>query len=277
MDSIQAHRDNYQNEKFSAERQLQSHVESINSLETASGSVERWVESDGPRRLKKVDEAITKKENELADTKIAVQEIEDTIKQIETDIHTADKNRKNMDDNLRHRQFETKKRTAETERDGLKIDDARDARVAYEREYAKSKKIEQELTSKHATLMGEISSLTVQAKELKDTLSTEYKNIKPEYMGKLIEVKTSDLANVDLEKYGKALDSAIMQYHSVKMAEINDNLKHLWNRTYQGTDIDSILIKSDSDEPKSSTAVRRNYNYRVSRTWDHYLRYDCDC
>lgn len=57
-----------------------------------------------------------------------------------------------------------------------------------------------------------------------------------------------------------------MRYHSVKMDEINDNLKHLWNRTYQGTDIDSILIKSDSDEPKSSTAVRRNYNYRVSRS-----------
>ena len=64
----------------------------------------------------------------------------------------------------------------------------------------------------------------------------------------------SDMANNDLEKYGKALDkwgillvlsmiltvnaatySAIMRYHSVKMEEVNDTMRHLWNKTYQGT------------------------------------------
>lgn len=129
--------------------------------------------------------------------------------------------------------------------------------------------------------------------------------------------QTSELANRDLEKYAKALDkcvprcrrregaaresegltsfgrtshSAIMKYHSAKMAEINDNLKYLWNRTYQGTgssrphpycrsgslsgpfllraDIDNIIIRSDTDESdtkKASTAttIRKTYNYRV--------------
>jgi len=62
----------------------------------------------------------------------------------------------------------------------------------------------------------------------------------------------SDMANNDLEKYAKALDkyeqfllfehqssrkysSAIMKYHSLKMEEVNDTMKHLWNKTYQGT------------------------------------------
>jgi hypothetical protein len=64
----------------------------------------------------------------------------------------------------------------------------------------------------------------------------------------------SDMANNDLEKYGKALDkyglfpspvknadhqratySAIMKYHSLKMEEVNDTMHHLWNKTYQGT------------------------------------------
>ena len=60
------------------------------------------------------------------------------------------------------------------------------------------------------------------------------------------------MANNDLEKYGKALDkcvctshmnfqvlsvsrSAIMKYHSLKMEEVNDTMRHLWNKTYQGT------------------------------------------
>lgn len=30
-------------------------------------------------------------------------------------------------------------------------------------------------------------------------------------------------------------DSAIMKYHSLKMEEVNDTMKHLWNKTYQGT------------------------------------------
>lgn len=29
--------------------------------------------------------------------------------------------------------------------------------------------------------------------------------------------------------------SAIMKYHSVKMEEVNDTMRHLWNKTYQGT------------------------------------------
>lgn len=78
-----------------------------------------------------------------------------------------------------------------------------------------------------------------------------------------------------------------MRYHSVKMKEINENLKYLWNKTYQGTggppchffacgeraadvalfhprpDIDNILIRSDADSTKVS-ATKTNYNYRVS-------------
>jgi hypothetical protein len=40
---------------------------------------------------------------------------------------------------------------------------------------------------------------------------------------------------------GKALildaasSSAIMKYHSLKMEEVNDTMRHLWNKTYQGT------------------------------------------
>ena len=60
------------------------------------------------------------------------------------------------------------------------------------------------------------------------------------------------MANSDLEKYAKALDryvvrsflgdarllqdcSAIMKYHSLKMEEVNETMRHLWNKTYQGT------------------------------------------
>jgi chromosome segregation ATPase len=107
----------------------------------------RWIETDGPKRLKKLDEAVVKKENDVADAKLAIQELEDIIKGIENDIHLADKNRKNMEDNIRHRQFKTKVEVARAEIESLDVAEARIARDQYERKYAKSKKNEQEMTS----------------------------------------------------------------------------------------------------------------------------------
>jgi DNA repair protein RAD50 len=55
-----------------------------------------------------------------------------------------------------------------------------------------------------------------------------------------------------------------MKYHGLKMEEVNDTMKHLWNKTYQGTDIDGIKIKSDVE----GGASKRSYNYRVVMTKD---------
>ena len=51
-----------------------------------------------------------------------------------------------------------------------------------------------------------------------------------------------------------------MQYHSIKMEEINRITEELWKKTYQGTDVDTILIRSDHEAAKGN----RSYNYRVA-------------
>lgn len=73
-----------------------------------------------------------------------------------------------------------------------------------------------------------------------------------------------------------------MRFHGLKMKEINDTIADLWTKTYQGTgvcclysppplkvpadkdfetDIDKIMIKSDSEG--KTTGAARSYNYRV--------------
>lgn len=51
-----------------------------------------------------------------------------------------------------------------------------------------------------------------------------------------------------------------MSFHGAKMQEINDSIAELWTKTYQGTDIDKIAIKSDAE---GKSAAGRSYNYRV--------------
>ena len=50
-----------------------------------------------------------------------------------------------------------------------------------------------------------------------------------------------------------------MKFHGIKMEEINRIIDELWKRTYRGTDVDTILIRSDNENTKGN----RSYNYRV--------------
>lgn len=50
-----------------------------------------------------------------------------------------------------------------------------------------------------------------------------------------------------------------MKFHSLKMEEINRIIEELWKATYRGTDVDTILIRSDNETQKGN----RSYNYRV--------------
>ena len=75
-----------------------------------------------------------------------------------------------------------------------------------------------------------------------------------------IKVETTKAAIDDMKKYREALDNAIMKYHSMKMEEINSIAGELWGNTYQGTDVDTIKIRSENE---ASTTTRNTYNYRV--------------
>jgi len=52
-----------------------------------------------------------------------------------------------------------------------------------------------------------------------------------------------------------------MEFHSLKMDEINKIIKELWQATYKSNDIDTIEIRSEAEN--GSTTKARSYNYRV--------------
>ena len=88
---------------------------------------------------------------------------------------------------------------------------------------------------------------------------TEYKEAAKKYKEAHIRLETTKACVDDLGRYSNALDKAIMKYHSIKMEEINRIIEELWRKTYQGTDVDTIMIKSESDGANN----KKSYNYRV--------------
>lgn len=71
----------------------------------------------------------------------------------------------------------------------------------------------------------------------------QYRDIDQMYKDKLIELRTTEMANHDLDKYYQALDRTLMKFHTDKMEEINKIIKELWQQTYQGQDIDLIQVQ----------------------------------
>ncbi|CAI5958710.1 unnamed protein product [Closterium sp. NIES-64] len=86
----------------------------------------------------------------------------------------------------------------------------------------------------------------------------QFRDIVSRHKKQLIQLKTSEMANRDIDKYYNALDKALMRFHAMKMEEINKIIKELWQQTYRGQDIDYVEIRSDAEG-----AGTRSYSYRV--------------
>ncbi|XP_025901765.1 DNA repair protein RAD50 isoform X1 [Nothoprocta perdicaria] len=97
----------------------------------------------------------------------------------------------------------------------------------------------------------------------KELRESQFKDAEEKYREMMIVMRTTELVNKDLDIYYKALDKAIMTFHSMKMEEINKIIRDLWRSTYRGQDIEYIEIRSDADESVSASDKRRSYNYRV--------------
>ena len=98
-----------------------------------------------------------------------------------------------------------------------------------------------------------------------DAKAAKYNNIHELYRHQLIKHQTALIAVKDLDKFEKALDRSLIEFHSLKMEQINAVLKELWQQTYRGKDIEYIEIRSEMGGKTASGAAkkRKTYNYNV--------------
>ncbi|CEP02458.1 hypothetical protein PBRA_009042 [Plasmodiophora brassicae] len=131
------------------------------------------------------------------------------------------------------------------------LDQARQALLQSERDCASC-------SGAHATLADQLSNSKAMLHE------ERYRTAAARHRDVTIDLETTRLAVADLDCFYKALDRSLMEFHSIKMREINDVLKDLWQATYRGKDIDTIAIRSDSADGVADVGgPRKQYNYRL--------------
>lgn len=236
---------------------------SVDKLDGINRIVDRYVREERGLLLAECGEKIERYQSEIQEISMKVENIRENIAKIDKEINESGSSISNLRENLRIRKLVKDIAATQAEIDSYDMESAAKAKRTFDDRYQAEKQKETDMQSKYAHLGGEISSLNETLKQVEKDLR-EYKDTNKRYTDQLVKVKMSDMANNDLEKYAKALDNAIMKYHSLKMEEVNDTMRHLWNKTYQGTDIDGIKIRSDVE----GGASKRSYNYRVVMTKD---------
>ncbi|RDW94174.1 MRX complex DNA-binding subunit [Aspergillus mulundensis] len=245
------------------EREMQQVIsqlsDSIHQVELANEEIDAYNERGGPqqldrsrRELKSIEEEIGQLETEQAD-------ITRSINKISTQLKDSENTKRQYADNLTYRQSVRAFEKVTSEIQELESKNAEVDRSRFKEESERRSREHNALSAKQSSKMGEMKSKDDQLMQLIKDWDTDYKDAAYKYKESHIKVETTKAAVEDLARYGTALDKAIMKYHGIKMEEINAIIGELWQKTYRGTDVDTILIRSDNENARGN----RSYNYRV--------------
>ncbi|KAK6063054.1 DNA repair protein rad50 [Seiridium cupressi] len=233
---------------------------SVSELRMVDGDIRDYIDRGGPSNLVTNQRAIQGLNQVIERIEKDMNELAVRTNKLKEEISDSARRKKNIGDNLNYRKNLRQIETLKGEIRGL---ESRNASEDYDRLINESENLEStraKLLAERGSLMGTMKSKDEELKTLMRDYETEYKDAGFKYREAHIMVETTKAAMEDLANYNTALDHAIMQYHTLKMDEVNRIAQELWREVYQGTDIDAILIRSESE---NSTTSRRAYNYRV--------------
>ncbi|KAK9365837.1 AAA domain-containing protein [Lipomyces kononenkoae] len=223
------------------------------------GDIEKYEQRGGDSRLELAQQRTQKYANRM---KTLVEETDRMLEMAnrqDKELTSIDMQERQISDNILLRSLHDRIEETRGRINVLEQKNAIEERDAFEKKAQQLRIQHARLNADYGSKVGELKQMDDQFKRYEDELQTEFLNVHDTYRETLIKLKTTTASSEDLAKYGKALDSGIMKYHSLKMEEINRIIDELWKKTYSGTDVDTILIRSDDESAKGN----RSYNYRV--------------
>lgn len=245
------------------DRELQAETNKLNSslnqLKLADQEITAYLDKGGPEQLKRARREVENIRNEIKKLEGEQSQITREVKQLEDQLRNHADTKRSISDNQRYRRDLRALEEIRKELEELEQTNAEAEKASAEREGSRHQLQRNKIAGEQATIVGELRSKDDQLKELIQDYETEYKGAARAYRESHIRVETTKACIDDLARFSGALDKAIMKFHSVKMEEINSIIGELWRKTYQGTDVDTILIRSESETGKTN----KSYNYRV--------------
>lgn len=245
------------------DRELQAETNKLNSslgdLKKADQDVKAYIEKGGPQQLARSKREVQNLQEEVTRLEREVNLIVSEVKKLEDQFRNHAETKRSISDNQRYRRDLRQLQSVRAEIKELESHNAEEDKAYYEREGNKWQLERNKFAGEQATMIGSMKTMDNQLEQLVQDFETDYKDAGKKHIEAQIMVQTTKACVEDLGRYSGALDKAIMKYHSLKMEEINRIIEELWRSTYQGTDVDTIMIRSESEGGKTN----KSYNYRV--------------
>ncbi|KAM0284266.1 hypothetical protein ACHAQH_002057 [Verticillium albo-atrum] len=232
---------------------------SVTELKMVESDIQDYMDRGGPSNLAANQRAINGLEKAIATTEQEISDLTIRTNKLKQDIDNGDRKKQNISNTLKYRQNKRQLDVLRGEIEDLQSCDADDDYDRLNEEAVQLENRHNMLVAERGSLMGQMKTKDEELARLLGEWEMDYRDASKKYRESHIKVETTKAAIEDLGRYGAALDKAIMQYHGLKMEEVNRIAGELWQSTYQGTDIDTILIRSDNE----GATGRRSYNYRV--------------
>ncbi|CAM0879260.1 unnamed protein product [Alopecurus aequalis] len=264
LQEYKALKERFDQEYYQLAERKRAFQQEIDAIGTLNKRIKEYLDSKKVEKLNELQEKHTLNLSKLQEHEARKQDISAELDRSKEILRTQDQLKRNIDDNLNYRRTK-----AEVDRLTHDIELLEDnvlsigSMSTIETDLKRHAQEKERLLSEYNRCQGTISvyqsNISKHKLELKQT---QYKDIEKRYFNQLLQLKTTEMANKDLDRYYAALDKALMRFHTMKMEEINKIIKELWQQTYRGQDIDCISINSDSEG-----AGTRSYSYRCHAKW----------
>ncbi|CCF58024.1 hypothetical protein KAFR_0D03760 [Kazachstania africana CBS 2517] len=245
------------NSKMSSKRDTLNKINNdINTVSSIWNEITQYDES----LLSQCTRELERSELELAELNQQIDFKNNELNDQKQKLKDSNNEKRNLSQNIELLDLKKKLNDIKSQINSLDIQNAKAKRDKYQHESSQLRNEYEKLSAENAGRLGEMKQLQNQINSLQLQLRSDFKDVDNKFHKEWVELQTRTLVTDDIDTYSKALDSAIMRYHGLKMEDINRIIDELWKRTYSGTDIDTIKIRSDE---VSSTVRGKSYNYRV--------------
>ncbi|XP_050167908.1 DNA repair protein RAD50 [Myiozetetes cayanensis] len=268
LEKLQQEKEDLVNKRTASNKETQEKINGINEkvkdINKYMKEIENYIQQGKEDYKKQKESELAEVNSHLAACEKQKEKISKEMEMTRQDIDTQKVQERWLEDNLtlRNRNEELKKVEDKIKQLMKEMGEMKVPQMKNEQKHLEEK-IESLKRNHHVALgrqRGFEEEIVRFRKELREP---QFKDAEDKYRDMMIVMRTTELVNKDLDLYYKALDKAIMTFHSMKMEEINKIIRDLWRKIYRGQDIEYIEIRSDADENVSAADKRRNYNYRV--------------
>ena len=226
---------------------------------TLHSNMSKWKMSAGAAQLTEIRDRLTAFETTMSAVHTELEEFEAKAAKCRNTLAVQESAKRNIEDNIAYQRSKTEKENFEKQAQSLKEKLGAAAGNTLQEKRDKLVMQQNKLRQQQDLLRGASQAVQQRIDVSKKKLSSaELADAEESFSEKDGQVSTLEGIVGDLEKYHKAMEKALVEYHESRMAAVNRIIRDLWRKAYKSGDIDYIFVRADAEG-----SSRGNYSYRL--------------